>query len=106
MEKLPVIELLLLLLCLLILVSIGSSDGHFITTCLASDSEALMDFKSGLHDHHNVLSSWRGSNRCKWLGIECDNNTKAVVAVDLHNPNPKSVFESSSSSASSMCSGT
>ncbi|KAI9115442.1 hypothetical protein K1719_013761 [Acacia pycnantha] len=56
-----------------------------------------MDFKSGLHGPHNVLSSWRGSNCCEWLGIECDNNTKAVVAVHLRNPNPKSVFESSAS---------
>ncbi|XP_028794112.1 receptor-like protein EIX1 [Neltuma alba] len=86
MGKLPVIELFLLSLCdLVISVSTGSSDGHLVT-CLASDREALMDFKSGLHDPNNVLSSWRGSDCCEWHGIECDNSTKAVVAVDLHNP--------------------
>ncbi|XP_028794114.1 receptor-like protein EIX1 [Neltuma alba] len=86
MGKLPVIELFLLSLCLLIIsVFVGSSDGHLVS-CLAPDHEALMDFKTGLHDPNNVLSSWRGSNCCEWHGIGCDNSTKAVVAVDLHNP--------------------
>ncbi|XP_028776333.1 receptor-like protein EIX1 [Neltuma alba] len=86
MGKLPVIELFLLSLCdLVISVSAGSSDGHLVT-CLASDRDALVDFKTGIHDPNNVLSSWRGSNCCEWHGIECDNSTKAVVAVDLHNP--------------------
>ncbi|XP_028794116.1 receptor-like protein EIX1 [Neltuma alba] len=86
MGKLPVIELFLLSLCLLIIsVSVGSSDDHLVT-CLAPDREALMDFKTGLHDPNNVLSSWRGNNCCEWHGIECDNSTKAVVAVDLHHP--------------------
>ncbi|XP_028776331.1 receptor-like protein EIX2 [Neltuma alba] len=86
MGKLPVIELFFLSLCLLIIpFSVGSSDGHLVA-CLASDRKALMDFKTGLHDPNNVLSSWRGSKCCEWHGIECDNSTKAVVAVDLHNP--------------------
>ncbi|KAI9114580.1 hypothetical protein K1719_014278 [Acacia pycnantha] len=87
MEKLPVIELLLHLVCLLLLVSsVMSSNGHLIT-CLPSDQEALLDFKTGLQDHANVLSSWREiSNCCEWHGIECDNNTGAVITVDLHNP--------------------
>ncbi|XP_054814922.1 receptor-like protein EIX1 [Prosopis cineraria] len=83
MEKLPTIELLLHFLCLLILVSVGSSNGHMINR-LASEREALVDFKTGLHDPENVLSSWRGSNCCQWLGIQRDNNTGAVVAVDIH----------------------
>ncbi|XP_028794117.1 receptor-like protein EIX1 [Neltuma alba] len=86
MAKLPVIELLLHLVCLLILVSVGSSNGGHLINCLASDREALMDFKTGLQDHGNVLSSWRSSNCCEWHGIQCDNNTGTVVAVDLHNP--------------------
>ncbi|XP_054817074.1 receptor-like protein EIX2 [Prosopis cineraria] len=87
MEKLPAIELLLHFLCLLILVSVRSSNGHLIN-CLASDGEALMDFKTGLQDHGNVLSSWRGRNCCQWHGIQCDNNTGEVVTIDLHNPFP------------------
>ncbi|KAI9116338.1 hypothetical protein K1719_012505 [Acacia pycnantha] len=86
MEKLRVIELLLHFVCLLILVYVGSCNGHLITTCLASDRETLMDFKAGLEDHGKVLSSWRGSNCCEWHGIECDNNTGAVVALDLRSP--------------------
>ncbi|KAL5056112.1 hypothetical protein RYX36_036794 [Vicia faba] len=54
--------------------------------CLASDQEALLDFKNGLQYSHNCLSSWRNTNCCQWQGIRCDNVTGAVVAVDLHNP--------------------
>ncbi|CAI8591339.1 unnamed protein product [Vicia faba] len=54
--------------------------------CLASDQEALLDFKNGLQYSHNRLSSWRNTNCCQWQGIRCDNVTGAVVAVDLHNP--------------------
>ncbi|KAF7807080.1 receptor-like protein EIX1 [Senna tora] len=55
-------------------------------TFSASDREALLDFKSGLQDPHNVLSSWSGANCCEWYGIRCNNNTGAVVSIDLHNP--------------------
>ncbi|KAH7527916.1 hypothetical protein FEM48_Zijuj05G0017000 [Ziziphus jujuba var. spinosa] len=58
--------------------------------CLDSDKEALMDFKTGLHDPENRLSSWKGSNCCQWQGISCNNTTGAVIAVDLHNPHGSS----------------
>ncbi|KEH29514.1 putative non-specific serine/threonine protein kinase [Medicago truncatula] len=58
--------------------------------CLASDHEALVDFKNGLEDSHNRLSSWRNTNCCQWRGIYCDNNTGAVISIDLHNPHPPS----------------
>ncbi|KAK7263907.1 hypothetical protein RJT34_31506 [Clitoria ternatea] len=51
--------------------------------CLASDVEALIDFKNGLQDPQNLLSSWRDSNCCEWHGIGCDNITGAVVSIDL-----------------------
>ncbi|GAU46790.1 hypothetical protein TSUD_268510 [Trifolium subterraneum] len=54
--------------------------------CLASDQEALIDFKNGLEDSNNRLSSWRNTNCCQWHGIYCDNVTGAVVAIDLHSP--------------------
>ncbi|KAF7824588.1 receptor-like protein EIX2 [Senna tora] len=66
--------------------SIRSSNGHQLVYCLASDREALLDFKSGLKDPDNVLSSWSGTNCCEWYGIRCNNNTGAVVSIDLHNP--------------------
>ncbi|CAI8611177.1 unnamed protein product [Vicia faba] len=43
--------------------------------CLASDQEALLDFKNGLQYSHNRLSSWRNTNYCQWQGIRCDNVT-------------------------------
>nr|XP_048329023.1 receptor-like protein EIX2 [Ziziphus jujuba var. spinosa]XP_048329024.1 receptor-like protein EIX2 [Ziziphus jujuba var. spinosa]XP_048329025.1 receptor-like protein EIX2 [Ziziphus jujuba var. spinosa] len=62
--------------------------------CLESDREALIDFKNGLHDPENRLSSWKGRNCCDWWGISCENSTGAVIAVDLHNPYPKAGFDS------------
>ncbi|KAJ1400268.1 Leucine-rich repeat [Sesbania bispinosa] len=57
--------------------------------CVASDQEVLLDFKNGLQDPLNRLSSWteRDTNCCQWYGIRCDNITGAVVAIDLRNPN-------------------
>jgi Leucine-rich repeat (LRR) protein len=52
--------------------------------CLASDQEALIDFKNGLEDSNDCLFSWRNANCCQWHGISCDNVTGAVVAIDLH----------------------
>ncbi|PNX78999.1 LRR receptor-like kinase resistance protein, partial [Trifolium pratense] len=90
MENMSQIGLLILLVCnLLLAISVNSNT---ITTieCLASDHEALLDFKIGLKDSHNRLSSWRSSNCCQWHGIYCDNITGAVVAIDLRNPHPVS----------------
>lgn len=56
--------------------------------CLSSDRKALLDFKNGLNDPENTLSSWRGMECCRWTGIVCDNITGAVLFVDLHNPYP------------------
>ncbi|KAF2296509.1 hypothetical protein GH714_040488 [Hevea brasiliensis] len=58
--------------------------------CLDSDREALIDFKEGLKDPENRLSSWRGNNCCQGEGISCDNKTRDVIAIDLHNPFPSS----------------
>ncbi|GMP41526.1 hypothetical protein CsSME_00011600 [Camellia sinensis var. sinensis] len=57
--------------------------------CSESDLQALIDFKNGLNDPDNRLSSWQSrSNCCQWRGIGCDNSTGAVIAIDLHNPFP------------------
>ncbi|KAF7824382.1 receptor-like protein EIX1 [Senna tora] len=77
-------KLLFPLFWFLIASSIGSSNGHQLVDCLASDGEALLDFKFGLEDPDNVLSSWNGTNCCEWYGIRCNNNTGAVVSIDLH----------------------
>ncbi|KAJ9693382.1 hypothetical protein PVL29_012235 [Vitis rotundifolia] len=83
---------------------------YFITTELAcncythisnnvqSEQEALMDFKSGLKDPNNRLSSWKGSNYCYWQGITCEKDTGIVISIDLHNPYPReNVYENWSS---------
>ncbi|KAG6789487.1 hypothetical protein POTOM_005586 [Populus tomentosa] len=64
--------------------------------CSLSDLEVLTDFKHGLEDPENRLSSWKGTNCCQWRGISCDNTNGAVISVDLHNPYPVSFAESSS----------
>ncbi|KAI3448864.1 hypothetical protein Pfo_005529 [Paulownia fortunei] len=56
--------------------------------CLPSDRKALLDFKNGLNDPENTLSSWRGMDCCGWRGIVCDNGTGGVSVIDLHNPYP------------------
>ncbi|KAL2230429.1 UNVERIFIED_CONTAM: Receptor-like protein EIX2 [Sesamum indicum] len=56
--------------------------------CLPSDRRALLDFKNGLNDPENVLSSWQGADCCGWRGIVCDNVTGGVLVIDLHNPYP------------------
>ncbi|KAH7527939.1 hypothetical protein FEM48_Zijuj05G0019300 [Ziziphus jujuba var. spinosa] len=63
-----------------------------------SDREALVDFKNGLHDPENRLSSWKGSNCCQWWGISCETTSGAVIAVDLHNPYPNNYDESTGTS--------
>ncbi|PON74275.1 LRR domain containing protein [Parasponia andersonii] len=75
------------------------ADDQSIRTCLESDREALLDFKSGLEDpnRNSPLLSWRGSNCCQWRGISCDNSTGAVTHVDLHNPHPFELGDSSNS---------
>ncbi|KAF3437339.1 hypothetical protein FNV43_RR20092 [Rhamnella rubrinervis] len=63
--------------------------------CLESNREALLTFRNGLNDPQNRLSSWKGSNCCRWLGIRCENSTRAVIEVDLHNPHPQGSDSSS-----------
>ncbi|KAH6810697.1 hypothetical protein C2S51_024459 [Perilla frutescens var. frutescens] len=52
--------------------------------CIPSDRRALLDFKKGLNDPSNALSSWRGMDCCRWRGVSCDNVTGAVVIIHLH----------------------
>ncbi|RVX13538.1 Leucine-rich repeat receptor-like protein kinase PXL1 [Vitis vinifera] len=65
---------------------------------IQSEQETLIDFKSGLKDPNNRLSSWKGSNYCYWQGITCEKDTGIVISIDLHNPYPrKNVYENWSS---------
>ncbi|CAD5183940.1 unnamed protein product [Musa acuminata subsp. malaccensis] len=51
------------------------------------EREALLDFKAGIHDTHNRLSSWVGQDCCAWEGVICGATTGHVVMLDLRNTN-------------------
>lgn len=77
----------LLMVCLLhadFWVGRCASDGE----CSAEELRALLQFKSGLIDPDNLLSTWRGRHCCQWRGLSCDDLTGSVTSIDLHNPYP------------------
>ncbi|GLU00309.1 hypothetical protein SLE2022_176860 [Rubroshorea leprosula] len=94
MGRFLVLEFLFAILCFTTSEYTSYGDSSLLN-CSESDLAALIDFKIGLDDPENRLSSWQGSNCCQWRGIGCSNTTGAVVMIDLHNPYPVS-FESSS----------
>nr|XP_048330018.1 receptor-like protein EIX1 [Ziziphus jujuba var. spinosa] len=87
METITWLPLMFLILCSVRGEFLPNTDAHLMN-CMESDQEALIDFKNGLHDPVNRLSSWKGSNCCHWPGISCENTTGAVIGVDLRNPRP------------------
>ncbi|KAF6142429.1 hypothetical protein GIB67_009236 [Kingdonia uniflora] len=54
--------------------------------CTKIERDALLNFKKGLNDSSNRLSSWAGEECCTWMGVQCDNATRHVVHLDLRNP--------------------
>ncbi|XP_015881812.3 receptor-like protein EIX2 [Ziziphus jujuba] len=90
------VPLMILVICFIIITGgFCPNTDALLMNCLESDQEALLDFKNGLYDPENRLSSWKGSNCCQWWGISCESNTGAVIAVDLHNPYPQRFHSSS-----------
>ncbi|KAK2438420.1 receptor protein EIX2 [Trifolium repens] len=54
-------------------------------TQLASEAEALLEFKEGLKDPSNLLSSWTlGKDCCNWKGVGCNTTTGHVISLNLH----------------------
>ncbi|PON58252.1 LRR domain containing protein [Parasponia andersonii] len=53
--------------------------------CIEKEKQALLEFKKGLADHSNILSSWSAENRdcCEWRGITCNNQTGGIIMLDL-----------------------
>ncbi|CAL5430549.1 unnamed protein product [Camellia sinensis] len=57
-------------------------------SCIASEREALIEFKGKLKDDANRLSTWVGKDCCLWKGVGCSWKTGHVVKLDLRNPIP------------------
>ena len=50
-----------------------------------SQAEALLEFKEGLKDPSNILSSWtHGKDCCQWKGVGCNTTTGHVISLNLH----------------------
>nr|XP_051209121.1 receptor-like protein EIX2 isoform X2 [Lolium perenne] len=54
------------------------------TLCIPRERDALRDFKAGLNDSGDILSSWRGADCCQWKGVVCSNRTGHVVALRIN----------------------
>ncbi|KAF2316401.1 hypothetical protein GH714_041742 [Hevea brasiliensis] len=64
--------------------SLGLCHGSFNAGCIESEREALLQFKLGLKDPSNRLSSWdRDADCCEWPGVICDNLTSHVLELHL-----------------------
>ncbi|URD84978.1 LRR receptor-like serine threonine-protein kinase [Musa troglodytarum] len=64
-------------------IKLGISHG-----CRETERKALIDFKRGLHDPSNRLSSWVGEDCCAWEGVGCSNISGHVIKLDLRNDDP------------------
>ncbi|RHN42796.1 putative non-specific serine/threonine protein kinase [Medicago truncatula] len=52
---------------------------------IASEAEALLEFKEGFKDPSNLLSSWKhGKDCCQWKGVGCNTTTGHVISLNLY----------------------
>ncbi|XP_052722647.1 probable LRR receptor-like serine/threonine-protein kinase At3g47570 [Vigna angularis] len=77
-------------LMLLLLPAAGSILGFNTTAqikCIDRERQALLNFKHGLIDFFDMLSTWRDDDNsrdcCKWKGIQCDHQTGHVTILRL-----------------------
>ncbi|GMN64418.1 hypothetical protein TIFTF001_033486 [Ficus carica] len=62
------------------------NDRHQVRQCIEAERVALLNFKQGLVDPSNYLSSWTNSSNqdcCTWTTIRCDNQTNHVIMLDF-----------------------
>ncbi|XP_012841431.1 PREDICTED: probable LRR receptor-like serine/threonine-protein kinase At4g36180 [Erythranthe guttata] len=61
--------------------------GNYVSSCIHSEREALLEFKNDFIDHGGFFRSWGNSidesDCCRWEGVECSNTTSHVVALRL-----------------------
>ncbi|KAH7690760.1 Protein phosphatase 1 regulatory subunit and related proteins protein [Dioscorea alata] len=53
--------------------------------CREGEKKVLLDFKDGITDPGELLSSWIDEDCCIWYGVQCDNQTGHVIKLDLRN---------------------
>ncbi|PIA26896.1 hypothetical protein AQUCO_08600046v1 [Aquilegia coerulea] len=82
------ILLVFIVVCFVKTIQFGLSVNGSSLHCPQNERSALLDFKGGLIDQTNRLSSWVGQDCCKWEGVICDNFTGHVVRLNLRNPFP------------------
>jgi len=74
------------LLMLSSIVGFNSAAKNGDTECKESERHALLTFKQGIQDDYGMLSTWKyGPNAdcCKWMGVQCNNQTGYVEKLDL-----------------------
>ncbi|XP_077233664.1 receptor-like protein EIX1 [Tasmannia lanceolata] len=59
--------------------------GGSVMGCVETEKQALIEFKNGLKDPMNRLSSWVDGNCCNWSGVYC-NEKMHVIELYLRNP--------------------
>jgi hypothetical protein len=57
--------------------------GNLTVGCFEKERLALLKFKHSVKDYNNRLSSWVGSDCCKWFGVSCDGVTRHVINLHL-----------------------
>ncbi|XP_014498882.1 LRR receptor-like serine/threonine-protein kinase GSO2 [Vigna radiata var. radiata] len=77
----------LLLLLLPVAESILGFNNTAEIKCIERERQALLNFKHGLIDAYDMLSTWRDDDKsrdcCKWKGIQCDHQTGHVTILRL-----------------------
>ncbi|KOM52401.1 hypothetical protein LR48_Vigan09g106000 [Vigna angularis] len=51
--------------------------------CIEMERKALLKFKESLSDPFHCLSSWVGSDCCKWVGVRCNKHAGNVIRLNL-----------------------
>nr|XP_043618409.1 receptor-like protein EIX1 [Erigeron canadensis] len=55
-------------------------------TCNQRERKSLLEFRKGLTDESNRLSTWTGVECCEWQGVGCDRRHGHIDKLDLRSP--------------------
>ena len=47
--------------------------------CIEMERKTLLKFKQSLNDPFHCLSSWVGSDCCKWVGVRCNKHSRKAL---------------------------